>query len=38
MSQKGVTQKIEIPAANAADASLVDRAREKSGGQQSTAR
>ncbi|OBZ67478.1 PITH domain-containing protein 1 [Grifola frondosa] len=31
-------QKLEIPAANAADASLTDRLTEKSGGQQTTAR
>ncbi|KAG9221695.1 hypothetical protein CCMSSC00406_0005608 [Pleurotus cornucopiae] len=36
--RKDGTQKLEIPAANAADASLVDRVSEKSGSQQTTAR
>ncbi|KAF9495018.1 DUF1000-domain-containing protein [Pleurotus eryngii] len=36
--RKDGTQKLEIPAANAADASLVDRVSEKAGSQQTTAR
>ena len=36
--KKDGTNKLEIPAANAPDASLVDRLKEKSGGQQTTAR
>ncbi|KAF7426139.1 hypothetical protein PC9H_008505 [Pleurotus ostreatus] len=36
--RKDGTQKLEIPAANAPDASLVDRVSEKSGSQQTTAR
>ncbi len=36
--RKDETQKLEIPAANAADASLVDRVSEKAGSQQTTAR
>lgn len=36
--QNGGTQKLEVPAANAADAPLVDRVRDKAAGQQSTAR
>ncbi|CCL99588.1 uncharacterized protein FIBRA_01606 [Fibroporia radiculosa] len=38
LQRKDVTQKLEVPAANAADASLVDRLAEKTGGQQTTAR
>lgn len=37
-SRKDDHSKLEIPAANAADASLADRLREKAGGQQTTAR
>lgn len=37
-ARKEGTNKLEIPAANAADAPLVDRVREKSAGQQSLAR
>ncbi|KAI0631213.1 DUF1000-domain-containing protein [Trametes polyzona] len=36
--RKEGTEKLEIPAANAADARLIDRLQEKSGGQQTTAR
>lgn len=36
--RKDVTQKLETPAANAADSSLIDRVRERAAGQQSTAR
>ena len=36
--QNSGTQKLEVPAQNAADARQVDRLREKSAGQQSTAR
>lgn len=36
--KKDVSQKLEIPAANAADASLTDRVTEKAAGQQTTAR
>ncbi|OCH86760.1 DUF1000-domain-containing protein [Obba rivulosa] len=36
--RRDASQKLEIPAANAADASLTDRVREKTGGQQTTAR
>ncbi|EMD35605.1 hypothetical protein CERSUDRAFT_53781 [Gelatoporia subvermispora B] len=38
VQRKEGTQKLEIPAANAADASLTDRITEKAGGQQTTAR
>ncbi|CDO70554.1 hypothetical protein BN946_scf184579.g10 [Trametes cinnabarina] len=36
--RKEGTEKLEIPAANAADSRLIDRLQEKSGGQQTTAR
>jgi hypothetical protein len=36
--RKDASSKLEIPAANAADAPLVDRVTEKTGGQQTTAR
>lgn len=36
--RKEATQKLEIPAAVAPDAKLIDRLQEKSGGQQTTAR
>ena len=36
--RKEGTQKLEIPAAVAPDAKLIDRLQEKSGGQQTTAR
>lgn len=36
--RKDATQKLEIPAANAPDAKLIDRLREKMGGQQTTAK
>lgn len=38
LPRKEAHSKLEIPAANAADASLADRLREKSSGQQTTAR
>lgn len=37
-SRKDGTTKLEIPAANAPDASLVDRLKQNAGGQQTTAR
>ncbi|KAF8187072.1 galactose-binding domain-like protein [Mycena galopus ATCC 62051] len=37
-AQREVTSKLEVPAANAADAPLVDRVSERAGGQQTTAR
>lgn len=36
--KKDASTKLEIPAANAADAPLVDMVKEKTGGQQTTAR
>ena len=36
--RKEATQKLEIPAAVAPDAKIIDRLQEKSGGQQTTAR
>jgi hypothetical protein len=36
--RKEANSKLEIPAANAADASLTDRLQEKASGQQTTAR
>lgn len=36
--RKEGSNKLEVPAANAADASLVDRVKERAAGQQSTAR
>ncbi|KAH9852231.1 DUF1000-domain-containing protein [Lenzites betulinus] len=36
--RKDGTEKLEVPAANAADTQLIDRLQEKSGGQQTTAR
>ena len=36
--QHEVSSKLEVPAANAADAPLIDRVTEKTGGQQTTAR
>jgi hypothetical protein len=36
--RKDASNKLEIPAANAADASLTDRVAEKSSGKQTTAR
>ncbi|KAJ7269882.1 galactose-binding domain-like protein [Mycena rebaudengoi] len=37
-AQREVSSKLEVPAANAADAPLVDRVSERTGGQQTTAR
>ncbi|KAJ7100216.1 galactose-binding domain-like protein [Mycena belliarum] len=37
-TQRDVSSKLEVPAANAADAPLVDRVSERTGGQQTTAR
>ncbi|KAJ7267021.1 galactose-binding domain-like protein [Mycena haematopus] len=37
-TKREVSSKLEVPAANAADASLVDRVSERAGGQQTTAR
>lgn len=36
--RKEGTQKLEIPAANAPDAKIIDRVTERAGGQQTTAR
>jgi hypothetical protein len=38
LPRKEANSKLEIPAANAADASLADRLRQKAGGQQTTAK